>query len=205
MRNLSCLLLVLGFVVLAGTSVADDRGWYVGADAGVAMNDDFVSANDDGSLSMLADDTSDTSYKAFVGYQFTPHVAAEAAYTDHGETSFTAMSDGSGDSWTAGDVSTLFESSGWSASVVGSLPVGERWTLFASAGIFGWSTTETFNEEGFVSTDENSGEDAVFGAGFEYDVGRQDDWTIRGGFETTQVDDDGDTVESLRVGAVRRF
>ena len=193
------------FVFLVPTSWAYDDGFYVGAEGGIANNDDFVRANDDGSLSMIDDDDIDSSYRAFVGYQFAPHAAVELGYSDHGEMSFTAESDGSGVSWVAGDVGTRFESEGFSASIVGFLPLGVRWSIVGSLGIFAWETTETYTETGFISSEEQSGEDLVFGIGFEADLGREGAWTLRGGTEITEVNDSSNSVQSIRVGAARRF
>jgi len=181
------------------------RGWYAGAGVGMTQNSDFVDANDDGSLSGISDDDTDTSWSVYGGYNFTPHVGVEASYSDHGETGFSATSDGSGDSWVAGDVATDFEADGVGVAVVGRWPVSDRWTLFARLGVYSWNTTETFTENGFVSKDENSGTDASYGAGFEYDIGKEDDWVIRGEVGGTQVDDDGDSLVSGQVGVLRRF
>ena len=167
------------FLLAGGTVLADDdSGWYVGADVGTSSNDDFVSANNDGSLSMIRSDESDTGYRVYGGYEFGPHVGVEAGYEDHGETSFTAESDGTGYSWEAGSVGTRFESDGWFAAVVGRLPLSERWTLFARLGLYSWETTETFTEPSGTTVDKNSGTDATYGAGVEYDVGKKGDWVL---------------------------
>lgn len=197
---LACLLLAC-----CAQAHALEDGFYVGAEAGFANNDAFITANDDGSLSMIDDDDTDTSYRAFLGYQFAPYAAFELGYSDHGELEFSATSDGSGFFWSAGDAATRFESSGWSASIVGFLPLSVRWTLTGSLGLFSWETTETFSAGAPVAIDEDSGEEVVFGVGFEFDLGDDAAWMLRGGTEITEVDDSGDAVQSLRLGLLRRF
>lgn len=191
-------MLVLG----ASSALAGGKGFYAGAQLGYGENDDFVSANDDGSLSGINEDTDDLSYKVYGGYNFNSHVGVEAGYSDYGDTSFDATSDGSGNSWVAGDVATDFEANGYGANVVGRLPIGDRWTLFASAGIFSWDTTESFTENGVVTeVDKNSGTDATYGVGAEYDIGNPDDVVIRAEYSTVDVDDDGDQIQAVQVGA----
>ena len=103
-----------------------------------------------------------------------------------------------GDSWDVGDVATDFESDGFTAAVVGRLTIGERLTLFASAGFYSWDSTETFTENGVVTeVDHNSGTDAVFGAGVEFDVGNPDDVVLRAEYNVGDVDDDGDSIQSV--------
>lgn len=202
------LILLFGCLLLSAgvTPAGDDTGWYAGATAGLSTNGDLVSANDDGSLSMIDEDDDDTSFRALGGYKFTPNVGVEASYADNGETSFTAMSDGSGESWDAGSVATNFESSAFSAMLMGWWPVTDRFSLFAGVGVSSWETTEEFTENGVVTeVDDNSGTDLTYTAGFEYDPRNEDDWVLRTEYTAGDVDDDGDNVESLRVGAVFRF
>jgi OOP family OmpA-OmpF porin len=137
---------IFSLFLFGGICQAEGKGWYAGASVGVSIGDDFVDANDDGSLTGISSDDSDTSFKAYGGYNFTKNIGVEAGYEDHGETSMTAVSDGSADSWEAGDIGTDFEANGWYAAVVGRLPVSARWTLFARLGMYAWDTTETWTE-----------------------------------------------------------
>ena len=194
-----------GLFLSAPAVCGEDSGWYAGAQLGTTSSDDFVGANDDGSLSMLSTDDSDTSYRVFGGYNFNPFVGVEAGYEDHGETSFTAESDGTGGSWEAGSVGTLFAADSWFAAVVGRWPLGDRWALFGRVGIASWETTETWTEPGGVSSETDSGSDVTYGAGVEYDIGESDSWVLKAEYGTSKVDNDGNSLNALQVGAVFNF
>lgn len=182
-----------------------DTGIYVGATVGYNDHTDLLSANNDGSLSGINEDQKDSGYSVQAGYKFNDYVAVEGGYLDLGEPKFDAQSDGSGESWVAGDVSTLMEADGWLLSVVGSWPLSERISLFGRLGIYFWDTTETFTENGFETVDKNSGEDAYFGGGVDWDLGEKDKWHLRGEVAQTEVDKDGDKVNMLSAGAYRDF
>ncbi|MDQ7008270.1 MAG: outer membrane beta-barrel protein [Acidobacteriota bacterium] len=194
----------LGLIVPAAALAQDGPICHVGVGVGSVSNDDFVDANDDGSLSNINSDTSDTGWQVMFGYRFNPNFALEGSYTDLGETGFTAVSE-SGDSWAEGAVGTRFESDGWMVSALGFLPVSERWTLFARLGILGWETTETFTEPSGTSVDRNSGTDAVYGVGAEYDPGNRNDIVLRAEVGKTKVDDDGDSVTAVTAAVLYEF
>ncbi len=184
---------------------ATDTGFYAGASVSYNDHGDLYSANDDGSLSSVSRDDSATGFAIFGGYNLTDNIGLEVGYVDMGEPDFSAVSDGSGVSWVAGNVSTKLEADGWLFSILGHLPVSERMTVFARLGIFAWDTTETFNENSFISVDKNSGSDVQYGAGFDYDVGTEDKWHLRGEIGTGDIDDDGQQVTGVGVSAYREF
>ncbi len=180
-------------------------GGYVGFGVGYNDHDDVLSANNDGSLSNISNDDSSTGWSVIGGYFFNDWVGLEVGYLDLGEPDFTADSDGSGDSWVAGEVSTDFEADGWLFAIIGRWPITDQLALLGRLGWYAWDTTETWTENGFVSSESDSGSDAYYGVGFEYDVGTPDKWVIRGDIAQTEVDDDGDTVNMLSASAVRKF
>ncbi len=216
-----CLLLITAMLASLGPALAEGggandqedkdhhriaayRGWYLGAGAGVAHNADFVEANDDGSLSSIESDRNDVGVTLFGGYSF-GYFGLEAGYRDHGTVSFDAVSDGESYSWSGGNVSTSLESDGYYFGVRGQYPMAPRWTLFATVGVYAWKTTETFTESFGTSTDENSGSDITYGAGVEYDLGKEDKWALRSDFTQDTVDDDEDAVSTVGASAVYRF
>jgi OOP family OmpA-OmpF porin len=179
-------------------------GWHAGVRFGTAKNRDFVSANNDGSLSKIDANESDVSWSLFGGYDFNQYVGVEVGYVDLGKTDFSAESEG-GPSWSPGKVSTEFEGNGATLTGRGRLPLSERWALFAKLGIFRWNTKETFRESYGTTVDENSGTDAVYGAGVEYDPGQKDKWVWRAEVARTEVDDDGDKVDTASAALVYNF
>lgn len=190
-------------VVPSGRS--ERSGFYGGASVGMGMYDDHVAANDDGSLSGVSDDDTDFVWKIYGGYSFGRYFGVEAGYRDDGSAFFDGESDGSGDSWIEGDVSAEVEADGWFASALGKLPIADRWSLFAKLGIYGWQTKETYTENGYVSTQEDSGTDVTYGLGVEWDPGNPDDVVLRGEIDRTQVDDDELPNTTATVGMVWQF
>lgn len=188
----------------AAWSRAPSRGPFVGAVAGIARGDDFIASNNDGSLAGISADKSDTAWTVFGGYSF-GYFGVEAGYRDFGSQSFTATSDGSGDSWAEGPVGTEIDQDGWYFGVNGQYPIAPRWTLFASVGILRWKTTETFTEPFGKSVDEDSGSSMTVAAGVEYDLGQEEKWSLRAQASRDELDNDGNVVMSAGAGAVYRF
>ncbi len=150
------------------------KGAYGKVVAGVGNNTDLKDSWDDGSLSNRDSDMLSPAYRVVAGYQINPNVAAEAAYHDLGRFELSAVSDGSGNSWSPGNISGKQEADGWSLSVTGRWPISERWTLVGTIGMFWWESEETYNENGFISSSSESGESVTFTGGVEFDHGHKD-------------------------------
>lgn len=219
--SLALALVGTGLTVQAGEQRDEDRrggamvtssgghlktGPYVGVAFGMGRNSDFVAANNDGSLNGIDSDRTDRALQLRLGWQLNDYVAIEAGYLDLGKVHFDAQSDGTGYSWSGpGPVSTDVEAAGWYGGVRGSVPLSERWTAFASLSWYQWKTTETFVDNGFTSTDEDSGGDVRYGAGLQYDLGAKDYWVVDMEVAKTDVDHDGDGVATASLGMSRKF
>ena len=167
--------------------------FYASVGVGPTFFSDHPDANDDGSLSNV--DAHDSGF----GWNFSAgfagrYVGAELGYVNVGTSKFDAVSDGSGDSWGAGDVSAEVEGGGWAASGLARIPIKPRWVMLARLGVLGWSTketfTETFGSTTYTSYDEDSGTSVLYGVGFEYDIYSQDRFWLRTEMSRTQVDHD---------------
>jgi Outer membrane protein beta-barrel domain len=195
-----------GAAVLAGSESRLKSGPYVGAALGMGRNSDFIAANNDGSLNNINADKTDRALQLRLGWQFNDYFAIEAGYLDLGHAHFEAQSDGTGYSWAGpGQADTDVEADGWYGGVRGSMPLSDRWTAFLSLSWYQWKTTETFVDNGFVSTDKNSGGDVRYGAGLQYDLGAKDYWVVDMEVAKTDVDDDGDGVATATLGMSRKF
>lgn len=154
---------------------------------------DHRESNDDGSLTGVDARSTGVGWSLGGGFMG-KYVGAEVGWMDTGSAKFDATSDGSGDSWSAGDVSAEVEGSGWTLSGLVRIPIKPRWVMLARIGVLGWSTTETFTESSggstFTSHDENSGTSALLGVGFEYDIYSLDHFWLRTELTRAQVDDD---------------
>lgn len=190
-----------------GTIVPESpaKGLYGGVSAGVGNNMDLEDSWDDGSLSGRDMDVVDPAYKLVAGYLINPFVSVEGSYRNLGKHSMSAVSDGSGNSWTVGPVSGEQEADGWALSVTGRWPISERWALFGTFGWFWWESTEKYNESGFTSEVKETGNDVTFSGGFEFDPGNKDRVVLTAELGHQRVGDDNLDVLSGFAGLLYRF
>ncbi|MEH6552327.1 MAG: outer membrane beta-barrel protein [Pseudomonadales bacterium] len=120
-------------VVAASTSIAADGSFYAGLGVGQTKVKDFDPSFDavpqDSEEAYFKYDDKDTSYNLFVGYRFNPYFALEGSYVNLGE--ITATAD---DGYEFGSLN--IESHGLAASVLGSLPIGDAFSLYARLGAY---------------------------------------------------------------------
>lgn len=208
----------LWLVCLPATGVADDRNntagvlvpsntaaknFYGGASLGLGDND-YPDSNQDGSVTGISEDTNDSVYSFFAGYQVNPYFAIEGGYTDFGESTFAGTSSG-GPSWEAGQVSAHLESDGWQLGVMGRWPITERWYALGYIGWLWWESRETFVEPSATTTLTESGSDATFALGFEWDAGLKDRILYRFMGSHSQVGETGYDINTASAEIVYRF
>ncbi|MEZ5503668.1 MAG: OmpA family protein [Halioglobus sp.] len=152
LRRMTCAA-VLAPILTAGTVLAAEPGFYIGASGGQANLDE--SANHFGYNGQydIQLDKQDTGWKAFVGYRFLPWLGVEGGYTDFGDFSQQVF-----------DNSVKVNLTGWDAFVVGSLPVGPV-DLFLKAGAVDLKSELDTNNLG--STNDTDTQFA-YGAGIAY-------------------------------------
>jgi len=86
----------------------------------------------------------DTAYRAYAGYLFLPYLGVEAAYVDLGRFSFRTNVD------PAGSLTGKPSIKGGELSVVGRLPIGERFAVYGRAGVFSARTSTRYGATGSV-------------------------------------------------------
>lgn len=140
---------VLAIMALAALDAqAQSTPWYAGVAIGQAKTSgDLVTNREDAihgatDLATSFDDT-DTAFRAFGGYRFNEHFALEANYTDFGrqrtDTTFKVGANGSG------SLSVDRQVQGFGLDLVGTLPLAERFSVFARLGAF-YSQTKADGE-----------------------------------------------------------
>ena len=173
----------LGF---AGTASAADEGWYIVGFAGESSAQNIQQGELDQNVSdifgsnglLIVDatstlDDSDTGFGLAGGYQVNPNFAAELAYVDLGDISYSAngtVTDGT-DTFDAG-VGIDQSASGPVFSILGIVPIGERFSVFGRLGI----TLMSVDADLSVSIDGLSASDSastdrsnlVYGIGGEF-------------------------------------
>jgi hypothetical protein len=175
------ILMVVALVSL-GSTAALAGPFYVGASAmKTNLNIDDAGASFD---------ASDTTYKAFVGFRFLKFLGLEASYIDFGTLD---------DSTSGIDLSV--DATGYDLFLVGVLPIGKHFELFAKAGYFSWDRNA--DASGVVSgSDSESGSDPVYGAGLAFILGKH--IGIRVEYEKYDMTD-VDTLDQESAGIDFRF
>jgi OOP family OmpA-OmpF porin len=186
---------LLGVVTLALVvspfAMADDSGWYIGANAGesTAKIDDSRVVN--GLLSegfettAITNDQEHFGFKLFGGYQIDKYLALESGYFDLGRFGFTA------DTLPPGALNGNIKLRGANFDVVGLLPFTEKFAAFARIGVDYAFATDTFAGTGAVVVpDPDRSRHAAnykFGVGLQYAL--TPSWGVRAEAERYRVDD----------------
>ena len=159
---------------LSPTTFADeDAGWYAGVNAGQSrakIGDGRITnglLGEGFTTTSISNDDHHFGFKAFGGYEFNRYFALEAGYFDLGRFGFTA------DTIPAGSLRGDIKIKGGNFDLVGSVPIGEKFSLFARAGLNYADVKDTFAGTGAVVVLNRSPHkwdpDYKFGFGAEYD------------------------------------
>lgn len=129
--KLSC----VAFAVMAGSyAMAQDTGWYAGANIGqsrATIDNDRISNELLGSgltMTSISNEDSDRAYKIYGGYQINKNFALEGGYFDLGQFSFNAATS------PAGTLSGNIKLRGFNLDAVGTLPITEKFSVFGRIG-----------------------------------------------------------------------
>src|SRR5476649_125336 len=173
----------LGMVTLAAListmslkALADDSGWYVGFNAGQSRSkiDDSRIADDlllNGfTTTSIGNENRHFGFKTFGGYEFNRYFALESGYFNLGRFGFRA------DTLPAGSLHGDIKIQGANFDAVGSLPIGDKFSLFARAGLNYANSKDTFVGTGAVAVLDPSpnkwAANYKVGFGAEYDFTR---------------------------------
>lgn len=189
MRSTRLIAAVAAATALSGPVMAQG---YVGLSAGqVKVNIDCSGT--------LTCDRSDTAYKVFGGYMFTPNLGVEAGYYNQGKVSQTATDD------LLGDVSATWKGNGLGLFGVASMPF-DRASVFAKLGVV--STKVKLDAVSSVAgaasgSDRNTNFGWGLGAGYEFtkNIGGRVE------FERVRIEFEGEkrNADLLTIGLVYRF
>ncbi|AGF77246.1 OmpA-like transmembrane domain-containing protein [Desulfocapsa sulfexigens DSM 10523] len=165
-------------------SVKGTDAFYMGISAGTSYGRDVC----DG---LLTCDDSDTGFKVYGGYQFTPVWGVEAFYTDLGE--FTGSSLVSVYPQFL-SVSANASASGMGAVATASWPIGDSFALFSKLGFLYWSVESSASGGGYAVSIDDDGFGLALGLGARYSF--TDNFGVRAGWDWYTVGDDSTTGES---------
>lgn len=208
----------------ASASVAQDTGFYVGADVGQSSIDSnqrgldstVVAAFESFGVTVL-DGSSEVSEDAFtwgliVGYRVLPYLAFEASYGDLGSFEYKARGTlSNGVSVTDGRVHIEANGQGPTLSALGILPIRDLWSVYARAGVafmdVDYDISVTVDDQSASDSLSRSSENFLWGVGAGFTGGH---WTTR--VEYQQITDVGDNdvigkadVSRIVLGVIYRF
>jgi OmpA-OmpF porin, OOP family len=187
--------LAVALALVAGSAVAADDGFYVGAGLGYSswnVNDNKLNNAIDNALFDLEYDAAvskssttqtATPWELYVGYRFNKYFATELGWIDNGGSNYKAqLTDSFGDP--AGTVKGTRNASGWPLSVLGIYPIDQSWEVFARAGVYFGSTdtkaTILAPDGDVIAKEHNNGKSTtnfIGGLGMNYNF--MDAWQVR--------------------------
>jgi OmpA-OmpF porin, OOP family len=147
---------------IASTGTAQERGLLLGVGIGGSTfeTDEFdIDFSVDGVPLFTTQelDDSDTAFHGSVGYQFSPYLSAEAEYLDLGELVFMMSGAVPGSSMDVLSLRIETGAKGYAASVIGSMPLSDRWDLFGRVGLlFSERTTTVRVDDSSIDDSERS-------------------------------------------------
>jgi OOP family OmpA-OmpF porin len=165
---------ILAAMTMAAAAPALAEGWYAGVSGGKTRSE-VDSGRIDGELTGLgfissrtSSDTSDSTWRVFVGRNLLPWLHSEVYYADLGKTSWTAtvVPDGA--------LSARIKAKAYGLALVAHIEPIDRLRLFAKAGLARTEAEATFSGSGFVELAQGSAEkrrtSGVYGVGIQYGV-----------------------------------
>jgi OOP family OmpA-OmpF porin len=143
---------LIALAVLASSfALADDSGWYAGANVGQSsakIDDARITSGLLGSgftSAAITDDDRSTGYKIFGGYQYNKYLAVEAGYFDLGNFGFNATT------VPAGTLSGNIKLKGLNMDLVGTLPITEKFSVLGRIGVNYADASDSFVGTGAVN------------------------------------------------------
>ena len=203
---------MVGATLIAPASMAQGAGWYAGASVGrsaATIDNGRITSGLAGqglAIDNISDRDRDTGYRLFGGYQLNRNFGVEGGWFDMGEMGYTATTTPAGT--LVGDVRFR----GLNLDLVGTLPIGDRFSLLARLGGAYVRTRGTFSSTGAVTMPYpgNSTSERQFGA--KYGVGvawrLSDAWDLRVEGERLHVKDSVGNrghVDLLSAGVVYHY
>ncbi len=210
---------LMALTILASSmAMADDSGWYAGANvgrSGAHIDDARITSGLLGgglTVTSISDRDRDTGYKLFGGYQFNKYLGVEGGYFDLGTFGFTANTTSPGElgSVNTGSLTGDIRLKGVNLDLVGTLPVTEKISVFGRAGVTYARASDTFSGTGGVQVlnpnPSKRDTNYKFGAGVQYAF--TDNLAMRLEAERYRIDDavgnKGD-IDLVSLGLIYRF
>ena len=181
---------LIGAVVLglsaSAMAAVEDPGFYVGTGLGEAEARDAAEFG-------LSDDT-DTAFRVYGGYTFSPLLTAEVGYLDLGE--YRGEVPGIG-----GPATTRVDLDGFTLGMRPQLALNQHWYAQAQVGLFLWDSDAVIDTSLGSVRESDDGEDLYYGLGIGRDLGSA--WQVSG--EWTRFETDASDVDFLNLSLTYRI
>jgi OOP family OmpA-OmpF porin len=182
MKPASCALAIAAFAgaaALSQAALAQERGFYLGGSLGQATLTEWcdTTAAPPG-FTLPACDDSDTAWKFFGGYRVNRYFAIEASYVNWGEVSGVVRSP------TGQTLNISAEQWSTGVAVVGTLPLGPQFSVFAKAGFLKTEQEIRRSTATSSSTVEGDEDEFHYGLGATFRFTRN--WAARVEWESTE-------------------
>jgi OOP family OmpA-OmpF porin len=198
----------LAFAVMAvlasSAATAAEQGWYVGGNIGeskATIDNDRITSSLLGAgftTTSFVEDESELGYKLFGGYQFNKYLALEGGYFDLGKFGFTATT------VQAGTLSGDLKVKGLNFDIVGFVPLNEKFSAFARAGVNYAEASSTFGGTGAVNVlnprRSKTAADYKVGLGLQYDF--TPSFAMRAEVERYRIDDTVGNKGDIDLGSI---
>ncbi len=172
-RKTGTLSLAVLAAIVSPFAVADDAGWYGGANVGQSrakIDDPRIAAQLLGAgltTTSMVDNSRDTGYKLFGGYRVNKNFALEGGYFNLGQFGYTTTTS------PLGRLNGNIKLQGVNLDAVGMLPLSEKFSAFGRVGLNYAQARDNFTSSGFVTVpNPNPSKSQLnykFGAGVQYD------------------------------------
>ena len=202
---------LVALAVLTSTgALAQETGWYAGANAGstrASIDDARITRGLLGSgltVTSIMDDERSRGYKLFGGYQFNKNLALEGGYFDLGEFGYRA------NTVPAGSLTGNIKLRGLNLDLVGTVPITEKFSAFGRVGVAHTQARDAFVGTGAVRVlnPNPSSRDTNLKLGLGLQYAFTPALSVRAELERYRVDDaignKGD-IDMVSVGLVYRF
>jgi OOP family OmpA-OmpF porin len=203
---------IFSILTLAATTspltFAQDSGWYIGGNVGQsrARLDDHKIISDVVPISheFLNDNTIDSGYKLYAGYQLNKYFSVEGGYFDLGDFQFNHSIAPNG------LIEANMQVRGANLDVLGYLPLTDKFSAFARVGVNYALTQDTFNVTNApgVLGGELSRHDTFPKAGVGLEYKFNESWALRVEAERYRISNaitDHNNIDLYSVGVVYRF
>ena len=197
-------------VIASSTALADEAGWYGGANIGrssATIDDPRITsglASTGLATTSIANRDRDSSYKIYGGYQFNKYIGLEGGYFDLGKFGFTA------NTLPLGSLDGNIRLRGFNLDAVGTFPLSEKFSALGRVGINNAQARDTFRGTGAVNVanPNPSKRDTNYKLGVGVQYAFNDELAMRGEIERYRINDaigNRGNIDVFSLGLIYRF